>query len=235
MTRAIEVGEFGGLEIITDGRVQSSPVPARMDPMEFRHIVAAIDMLYRRNGVIPTVEEVRQTWKFKKTSVERAWGCKELVQALSLRGISWEPTSALSMEQMNAISLLLNPGDARSRQAKLESIGVTMTQYRAWMRNPMFKQQVDIQAEHNLGDAIPVALDSLVRNAENGDNNAIMKVLEITGRYNPQQQELQNARQVLTVFIEAMEKYVEPSVLRSVMDEVQQKTRVLAITQSLKE
>lgn len=236
MTRDIDIDEISGeLTIVTDGRVVYSPVPKRMDPMEFRHIVAAVDMLYRRNGVVPSEEEVMETWTFKKKSVQRAYQSEELKKALDLRGIPWDPSDGLTLEQMNAILLLQNPSDTRSNQARLETIGVSMSKFRAWMRNPLFQQQMNLQAEQNLGDAIPAALNALARNAENGDNQAINKLLEITGRWNPQQQEVQNARQVLTIFMEALEKHAGPEVLRSVQDEVLSRTRMMSITQSVKE
>lgn len=236
MKRDIDIDEMTGeLTIVKDGRVLYSPVPKQMDPMEFRHIVAAVDMLYRRNGVIPTEDEVMETWEFKKKSVQRAFLSEELKKALDLRGVPWDPKQGLTLEQLNAILLLQNPSDTRSNQARLETIGVSMSKFRAWMRNPLFQQQMNLQAEQNLGDAVPVALNALARNAESGDNQAILKVLEITGRWNPQQQEVQNARQVLTIFVEALEKFASPEVLRSVQDEVLSRTRMMSITQSVKE
>lgn len=236
MKRDIDIDEMTGeLTIVKDGRVLYSPVPRQMDPMEFRHIVAAVDMLYRRNGVIPTEDEVMETWDFKKKSVQRAFLSEELKKALDLRGVPWDPKQGLTLEQLNAILLLQNPSDTRSNQARLETIGVSMSKFRAWMRNPLFQQQMNLQAEQNLGDAVPVALNALARNAEGGDNQAILKVLEITGRWNPQQQEVQNARQVLTIFVEALEKFASPEVLRSVQDEVLSRTRMMSITQSVKE
>lgn len=236
MKRDIDIDEMTGeLTVVKDGRVLYSPVPRQMDPMEFRHIVAAVDMLYRRNGVIPTEDEVMQTWEFKKKSVQRAFLSEELKKALDLRGVPWDPKQGLTLEQLNAILLLQNPSDTRSNQARLETIGVSMSKFRAWMRNPLFQQQMNLQAEQNLGDAVPVALNALARNAEGGDNQAILKVLEITGRWNPQQQEVQNARQVLTIFVEALEKFASPEVLRSVQDEVLSRTRMMSITQSVKE
>ena len=236
MSRDIEVDEMTGkLQIVTDGRVVSSPVPRGFDPVEFRHIVAAIDMLYRRNGVLPTEEEVLATWTFKKKTVQRAFQSEELKSALTLRGIQWDPKDGLTQQQLNTMLLLQNPSDMRTTEKKLESIGVSMTQYRAWMRNPLFKSQMEQQAEHNLGDSVQMAINKLIANAEGGDIQAINKVLEISGRWNPQQQEVQNARTVLTVFIEALERHASPEVLRSVMEEVQGKTRMLSITSSIKE
>lgn len=220
------------LKVVMDGRVLRSPVPKGIDPKVFRNVVAAVDMLYRTNGMLPTLAEIQATWEgFTRKTVQTALATPELKEALAHRGIDWDSKNGLSTEQLNALLLLSDPTDQRSLGQKLASAGVSTAKYRAWMRHPAFKRQLSIYSEQNLDDAVPLTLNRLIANAEAGDNRAIEKVLEITGRWNPQQQEVQNARAVLQVFIEAMEKHVEPAVLQSVIDEVQKKSKLLALTQ----
>lgn len=224
------------LIIKSDGRVMRAPVPPEMDPKMFRHITAAVDMLYRRDGVIPTADAVLKSWEgFPRKAVELAMGSEELKDALALRGIEWDSKRGLTSLQLNALLILQDFTDARSTSAKLKTIGVTMPQYRAWMRNPLFAQQMAKESEHNLADSVGMALNRLVGNAEAGDQRAIEKLLEISGRYNPQAQELQNAQQVLQIFLEALERHASPEVLRSVHEDVQKKTRSLVIMQAIKE
>ena len=91
------------------------------------------------------------------------------------------------------------------------------------------------QSEKNLGDAVQMAINRMIANAEAGDNQAIKMIFEMSGRHNPQQQAVQNAEQVIRIFIEALEKHASPEVLRSVQEEVMQKTRSLSIMQSIQE
>ena len=46
------------LVITKDGRVKRSPVPVGFNPQMFRHIVAGVDLLYRKHGKLPTINEV---------------------------------------------------------------------------------------------------------------------------------------------------------------------------------
>ena len=50
------------LVVNQDGRVRRSPVPEGFDPLVFRDILAAINIYYLRNGVVPTVDEVHKSW-----------------------------------------------------------------------------------------------------------------------------------------------------------------------------
>lgn len=224
------------LLITTDGRVKRSPVPDSFSPAMFRHIVAAIDTLYRRNGMIPDVNDVCKEWEgFDHKVVKKAYASPELKEALAYRGIELDMKAGLTGEQLYAITILQDPSDKRSTKARLEAVGIPVGKYRAWMRNPLFSAAMNQQAEHNLGDAVQMALNRLVGNAEAGDQRAIEKILEMTGRWNPQAQEIQNARSVVLTFMEALQKHAPPEVLKLVLDDVSAKMQTVSIVQGLKE
>lgn len=234
--REIEV-EGDHLVIQTDGRVHRSPVPEWIDPKMFRHIVGAADLLYRQRGAIPTVEQVLNHWgKFDAAVVARAFTAPEFVKALELRGISFNPAQGLTDVQQNAIHILANPVDRRTTEAKLKQIGVSMTVYRGWMRNPLFSSMLSQQSENNLADSIPMVLNRIIGNAEVGDLAAGKLILEMTGRWNPQQQEVQNAKTVVLILMESVQKHVkDKDTLRAIMSEVTERTSALTIAQGLKE
>lgn len=233
--------ETEGRELIiqTDGRVKRSPVPDNFAPEMFRHIVAAIDLLYRQNGVIPTVNDVTKSWEgFDVKAVRMAYITPELKQALSIRGIELDMSAGLTQEQLYAITILQDPTSKKSTSARLAEVGIPMAKYRAWMRNPLFSGAMNAQAEHNLGDAIQMALNKLIANAEGGDQRAIEKILEMTGRWNPQQQEVQNARTVVLAFMEVIQAELgadHPDILVRIMERARGKIEALTIVQSLKE
>ena len=91
------------------------------------------------------------------------------------------------------------------------------------------------QAEQNLGDSVQVALNRLVANAEAGDQRAIEKILEISGRYNPQQQEVQNARTVVMTVMEVLQEELagDSEVLERILSKVRGRVQVLSITSTL--
>ncbi len=231
--------ETEGRELViqTDGRVVRSPVPDDFSPAMFRHIVAAIDVLYRRNGQIPTPAEVARDWEgFTVKTVQKAFATEELKSALRIRGIEMNQKAGLTEEQLYVLTILQDPTDRRTTRAKLQDIGVPMAKYQAWMRNPIFASYMNTQAEQNLTDAVQMALNKLVGNAEAGDQRAIEKILEMTNRWNPQQQEIQNARTVVLAFMEIIQSEIEDkALLARIHERVRGKLDALTIVQSLKE
>lgn len=230
------VAEGRELVIKRDGRVHRSPVPDGFSPAAFRHIIAGVDLLYRRTGTMPTINEVVASWDdFDKKTVAKAWVTDEFKQALSIRGISFDPKQGLTAEQLYAIQILQDPTDRRTTKTKLEAVGIPIGKYRAWMRNAVFAKAMNEQAEHNLGDAVQMSLNKLVANAEAGDQRAIEKILEISGRWNPQQQEVQNARTVVLTVMEVIQEELagDPEKLNRVLDKVRGKVQVLSIQKSI--
>lgn len=200
----------GGEIVVTheDGRVRRSPVAEGFDRDVFRNALAAVDVLYRREGVMPTVEEVYESWpKISLKTYSKLWTTSEFRQALALRGIDMSPNSGLTAEQSTALLVLANP-DGRALTTKLKQLGISQPKYHAWMRQPLFAETLRQRSEQNLGDAIPTALNQLVANADRGDQRAVEKLLEISGRYNPSQVEAVNAKQVVLVMVEAVLRHV---------------------------
>lgn len=226
------------LEIKRDGRVIKSPVPDGFAPAMFRHIVAAIDLLYRRNGKVPDISEVMKSWEgFDIKTVRAAYSSPELQAALRIRGIELDPKMGLSHEQLLAITILQDPSDRRSVKTRLEAVGIPHAKYRAWMRNPTFSAAMNSQAEQNLGDAPQMALNRLIAAADAGEPWAVNKVLEISGRWNPQQQDVQNARAIVLTVMEVIQAELgdQPEKLERILSKVRGKMSTLTIVQSLKE
>ena len=223
------------LVVNQDGRVRRSPVPEGFDPSVFRDILAAINIYYLRNGVVPTVDEVHKSWdRIPKKTYSKAYATDELAVALDIRGIDMQPTSGISPEQARAIQLLSDPTDRRTLNVKLRQLGISMPKYQNWMRQPLFAELLSKRSEQNLGDAVHVAMNRLIGNADAGDQRAIEKVLEISGRYNPQQQELVNARQVVLVLVEAVLKHVPDKEAKdAILAEVESAMRKGALMQAV--
>lgn len=235
MTRQIE-SEGRELLIQVDGRVKRSPVPDAFSPAMFRHIVAGVDLLYRQKGRMPTVSEVMSSWEdFDLKTIRQAFATPEFAKALEIRGIPFDTKTSLTAEQLYAIQILQDPTSKKTTSARLADVGIPIGKYRAWMRNPIFARAMHEQAEQNLGDAPQMALNRLIANAEAGDQRAIEKILEISGRWNPQQQEVQNARTVVLTVMEVIQEVLadDPEKLNRVLDKVRGKVQVLSIQNSI--
>lgn len=227
-----------GDEIVTvhtDGRVRRSPVPVGFSRETFRNVLAAVDVLYRRQGHFPSVDETYASWpKIPKKTYSAIYATSEFTQALELRGIAKSPNAGLTEEQALAILHLSNP-DGKSIQTKLRGMGISMPKYQAWMRQPLFSETLRQRSEQNLGDAVPIALNQLVANADKGDQRAIEKLLEISGRYNPAQIEQANARQIVIIMVEAVLKHVSSKEERTaILSEVENAMAKASITSGLK-
>lgn len=231
--------EVKGRELLIkqDGRVVRSPVPDDFAPSMFRHIVAAADLLYRKTGRVPDQNEIMSSWEeFDKKTLGKAMASPEFKAALKIRGIEFDEKQGLTAEQLYAIQILQDPSDRRTIKARLEAVGISIGKYRAWMRNPLFASAMNSQAEQNLGDSVNVSINRLIAAADAGEPWAINKVLEMTGRWNPQQQEVQNARTVVLMMMEVIQSKIQDKVLlESILTEVRGKMTSLTIVQSLKE
>lgn len=225
------------LVVHQDGRVLPSPVPDGFDAHVFRDILAAINVFYSRNGYVPSVVEVAKSWdRIPQKTYSKAYAAPELKAALEIRGISMDPATGISPEQAIAIQLLSDPTDHRTLNTKLQQIGVSMPKYQNWMRQPLFAELLSKRSEDNLVDAIPIAMNRLIGKADSGDMRAIEKVLEISGRHNPQQQEINSARQVVLTIVEAVLKHVsskdeKAAILAEVEASMQKGALMQAITQ----
>lgn len=188
-----------------DGRYQPVKTPAGFTDYAFRNIVAAADTAYRQYGKLPSVTEIQQFYpKVPVATISELVITDEFKAAMKYRGVEWEIDSGLSIEQSMVIQALTNPSDRRTTQVKLKELGIPMPRYQAWLRHPLFKAVYNQRSEDMLKDAIPMALNRLVGNAEASDQRAIEKLLEISGRYDPANKQIEDVRALVVRVIEAV-------------------------------
>jgi len=225
-----------GRLVVRDTRNGIHPisVPSGISELAFRNAVAVATTFYLNNGALPTVEQMHDSWSripistYAKIVVE-----PEFAEALSYRGIEWSGSSGLTLEQRNVLIALSDPTDRTSLGGKLRRLKVPYSVYQAWMRQPHFAEARRQQAEHNMSDAVPLFLDGVVSKAESGDLSAIKLGLEISGRYNPQQQQLQDAKAVVQALAEAVVKHVkDPEIRKAIEAEMREHMTKLALTTS---
>lgn len=207
------------------------PVPTGISELAFRNAVAVVVTFYLNNGVLPTVEQMHDSWRkipvstYAKIVVE-----PEFAQALAYRGIEWAGSSGLTLEQRNVLVALSDPTDRAGLGAKLRRLKVPYSTYQAWMRQPHFAEARRQQAEHNMGDAVPMLLDGVVSKAEAGDLSAIKLGLEISGRYNPQQQQVQDAKAIVQALAESVVRHVkDPEVRSAILADMREQADMLML------
>lgn len=201
-----------------DGSFQAISGPDGFTAKAFRNAVAAFDAAYRLDGVLPTVERVYKFWpKMAKDAYAKLFLTPEFKEALRYRGVEWEPDSGLSTEQTFALLALTNWTDRRSTTIKLKDLGISMAKHQAWMRQPLYSESYRERTESSFKDAAPMALNRLMGNAEAGDFQSIKLILEATGRWNPNQNAVEDARIVVQALAEAViAEVTDPEVRRRI-------------------
>jgi hypothetical protein len=154
---------------------------------------------------------------------------EEFATACERRGILMDRESGLTEQQAFALTVLSDFTDKRVMSKRLGDIGVPMAQFRAWMRQPLFSRLYHERAEQNVADVVPVALNNLVSNIDNGDQRAIEFGLKMTGRYDPQSIEVANARAVVTTIVELVMQYADETAQRKILAGVEAKMTALSI------
>lgn len=213
----------GGIRVRPkDGRFQVVKTPLGYTDEAFRAAVSAFDSAYRLYGKLPTVDEVHEFWpRIPKSTYSSLFVTDEFQKALEYRGIAWDADSGLSMEQAALLMKLTDFTDKRSLAVKLKELGIPMARYQAWMNQPLFKASYAKRTENLFRDAVPLALNRLLANVDGGDQRAIEKVLEITGRWNPAQQQVEDVKKVVVGLVEAVVRHVaDPKTRKAIMDDV---------------
>jgi hypothetical protein len=208
------------------GNYRPIDTPTGFTDYAFRSIVAAVDALYRLNGKLPSATETHKAVSSWPTSTIAALMLTpEFKLALGYRGVEWDSDSGLSLEQTMALLKLTDWTDRRSTQVKLKELGVPLARHQAWMRQPLYAESYRSRTEEALKDAVPLALNKLMGNVEASDQRAIEKVLEMTGRWNPAQQQIDDVRNIVVRVVEAIIRNVpDPEQRRAILDDIRQAT-----------
>jgi hypothetical protein len=218
----------------TDGRVQMQSVPKGIAPDTFRHVLSAVDVHYNSTGIYPTPKQASQYFPgVPVPTFGRVMATQEFEDACVKRGIHSERVAGLTEQQAFALTVLSDFTDKRSTSRRLADIGVPLAQYRAWMRQPLFARLHNERAEQNAADVVPVALNRLVGNIEDGDQRAIEFGLKMTGRYDPAAIEVANARAAVVTMIELVMQFADEEAQRKIMAGIEQKMHSLSILASV--
>lgn len=216
--------EAGDKILVRDAKKGFSPVrvPAGFTDTQFRNAVAAAYTHWRNAGELPTVDDLYALHgKITKADYSRILLTEEFKKALAYRGIQWEPDAGFTLEQQSVLLKLQDYTDRRSLGIKLQELGVPMARYQAWLKQPMFREAMNNAAETVLKEAVAPAILALSGKAAAGEDRAIEKLLEISGRWNPNAQSVEDARVVVMTLLEAIIKHVpDPDIRKAIMSEV---------------
>jgi hypothetical protein len=174
--------------------------------------------LYHKAGKRPSITAIQQ---YKSTQHFRS--------GMAERGIEVEEAETLTQEQIACISLLTNMSDRRSLGSKLKALGIKEPKYRGWLKQKKFNDAIRGIAGRGLEEAIPLAEVALSNAAVDGDLHAIKFLMEVTGRYNPSQQQAIDAQALIAVMVDAAQEVLgnDPEKLRQYTDIVRLKAQTI--------
>ena len=177
----------------------------------FRTLLNNSYMHYISTGESPTVDSLYglTNGKFTKGKLAKIMATKEFKNGLKFRGIPVNDTIGLTAEQGYVLSLLTDVTDRRPVGAKLKQCGVSYAKYRAWLKQPAFSSYMQNVTENALTEHAGDINTVLVNKALNGDLNSIKYVHELSGRHDPNHQQLQDLRVVMDTIIESIMRHVK--------------------------
>lgn len=163
---------------------------------------------------MPTPEQAALALNYSVTEINYFLSNLEFREACERRGLPWKAigsSSELTTTQIATGITLANFADTRSISEKLDQLGVSESQYFAWLQNAEYQQFVRKLADQSLENIHPEAILSFQKLIRAGDFNAIKYYFEITGVANSQ--DVTNLKIVIQNLIESVQRHVKDPVL----------------------
>jgi hypothetical protein len=124
---------------------------------------------------------------------------------------------------MAAISVMTNLVDRRSNEKKLRDLGIASEEWSNWIQNAQFAEHLRERSEVMIANSTHEAHMGLMRGVTQGNTASIKLYYELTGRYNPDQENNVNVRLVIGRVLEAIQKHIrDPETLNALAVEMSQ-------------
>lgn len=183
------------------------------------------------NGKLPEYAELLRYWpkEWAEEDIVKVLSSRTFYLRMSRRGVPWPENwspqlhnitqlyTRLTPQQVIAMQVVTDPTDKRSLGVKLKQVGINSTVWRAWLRNPVFSDAVRRTSEHLLQDTIAIAHTRLAQKVDAGDLGAIKTLYEVSGRHDPNKQQMLDFTKVISLVLEVMQRHItDPAVLRAI-------------------
>lgn len=194
---------------------ESESRPEPMDSIEIQ-VVNYVEQTWNLTGNFPSEKAIFD--RYPKFNLAQSMGKSTFVNAVLNRGIEFpSPSDELTVEQVAAISAVMNFDDTRSRAAKLKELGISHNKWQGWMKNLKFKGYLQKVSADAFEGSLHVAHEGLLRAVDRGSVDAVKFFMELTGRHSSSSVEQQNVRVILAKVMESIQKNVrDPEVIRAI-------------------
>lgn len=204
-----KVRERMAMEKVDEDKWTVGGIPEGVTREDFTTVLSGCYVAYTSNRQLPDMVEIQRYVKtVPATIIAKILASDEFTDAAVARGIPWDNFNGLTAEQMLVAQIVTNPTDKRPLRAKLKSAGVTYAQYRAWMHQPVFSQYMNRITEGMLVDHIPDFNTVLTNKALSGDINALKYVNELSGRHDPNRQQVLDLQAIVQNLLEIIQRNV---------------------------
>lgn len=188
-------------------------------------------------GAVPKDDDIIEYLKFTKNhpninvvSIDILKSSKLFKASMESRGIvcnygegELRHVYDLTQRQMAAASLMMNTMDRRSNEKKLRDLGISTEEWNNWIQNKVFAEYLRERSEVLVTNSLHEAHLGLMRGVMQGNTASIKLYYEMTGRYNPQEEQQINIRLLIGQVLEAIQKHVrDPNTLNNIAIEMSQ-------------
>lgn len=195
--------------------------PEGISDTTFRNVVGAAYTAWMIEKE-QSIEVIAKYCNHQVRTISKVVGTEQYRRAMSIRGVPVRNEHGLSAEQVLCINAITDASDRADLRTRLKRVGVSHSQYKAWLRQPQFRHAVTNLGESNLTDHLPSVLTALTNKATSGDVNAAKFLLEVSGRHDPTRRQAMDVQSVLMQVIEIITRNVtDKEVLGRIASEMQ--------------
>ena len=182
-------------------------VPDGVSLHMFRNVIAGASAAYSVHRGVPTVEQIKVFTKCTMKTISKIVGTPEFKEVMGQRGFPFDNVK-LSPEQYFAVGIITDPSNRKPLNVKLKQAGISYAQYRGWLKQPHFRDFISKVSEDMLGEHVQDVHTRVVERATNGDMAAIKLYYELTGRHDPQRQQMVDLQGIIGLMLEVITRYV---------------------------
>lgn len=193
----------------------------------YQELAALIELLYLRNGTVPTASDLRQQipdYHITDETYQRFLKLPEIrTYLVEERAIPLDAQARLTQRQLDWIRVVTDPTDLRPIAKKLQELGLKRAEVTSWQGNKFYQQVLYEQTNRTFGSSRYAVLRSLQVEAVSGNVSAMKMYLELTGDYTQKQEVNVNVevRGVLNGLVDVLQRYLGPEQLMQVVEELE--------------
>jgi len=202
--------------------MQKVALPDGIDADDFRIVLSGAYLAYlgektKSRGAAPLPEDVAKYVSVGLSKIQKIMVLPAFREACEARGIAYSSRQGLTQEQDFALQIILDPSFNGGLEQRLKKAKVPMSKYRAWLKNPVFRNYLESVGGSVLKDFEANMLVALANRASNGDVNAIKYAFEVSGKHDPTQRQVMDGQRLMLQMVEIIKTHVkDPEVLNAI-------------------